>query len=78
VVLIGGLVTSIPFTLFVLPALYLRFAFSGAAARARSAEDLTTVLDELAQGAAVGGFAGEVPTGGMAVTETRALPPEGR
>jgi len=78
IVLVGGLITSVPYTLFVLPVLYLRLGFSAATAAAREAQQLTTVLDELAHGAAASGFAGEVPTGGMAITETRAVPPEGR
>ena len=77
IVVAGGLVTSIPYTLFVLPVLYLRFGAAAATAPAEE-EELTAVLDELAQGAAGAGYAGEMPAGGLAVTETRALPPEGR
>jgi Cu/Ag efflux pump CusA len=76
VVLLGALITSLPYTLFVLPVMYLRFAFSGAVARTR-AEDLpAALLDELAQGAATNAASREVPAGGLAVLESRTLPPE--
>jgi Cu/Ag efflux pump CusA len=73
-VVVGGVLTSVPYTLFVLPVLYLRFAFSPATARARGEEQLSAVLDELAHGAAAAAFSGEAAPG-LAVTETRALPP---
>jgi Cu/Ag efflux pump CusA len=50
VVLVGGLVTTVPYALFVLPALYLRFAAGTAAAPVE--EGLTAVLDGLAKDAA--------------------------
>jgi hypothetical protein len=50
VVLLGGLVTAVPYALFVLPALYLRFAAGTAAARVDEAP-LTAVLDGLAKDA---------------------------
>jgi CzcA family heavy metal efflux pump len=75
VVLVGGLVTAVPFTLFALPVLYLRFGLSRVVA---PAEQLTSALDELVQGAAAGGLSGKAATG-IAVTETQAVePPEGR
>src|SRR5262249_33468034 len=54
VVIVGGLVTAVPYALFVLPALYLRFAAGTVTAPAE--EELTAVLDGLAQdaGAATG------------------------
>jgi Cu/Ag efflux pump CusA len=76
VVTVGGLVTSVPFTLFVLPVLYLRFGMSRAHAPS-PAEQLTGVLDELAQGAAAATYASDVPSGGIVATESRALPPQG-
>jgi Cu/Ag efflux pump CusA len=51
VVLVGGLVTAVPYALFVLPALYLRFA-AGTAAAPVEEERLTAVLDGLAKDAA--------------------------
>src|SRR5262249_60324414 len=50
VVIVGGLVTAVPYALFVLPALYLRFAAGTVTAPAE--EELTAVLDGLAQDAA--------------------------
>ena len=50
VVLVAGLVTTVPYALFVLPALYLRFAPAGATAPVEE-ERLTTVLDGLAKDA---------------------------
>ena len=50
VVLVGGLVTTVPYVLFVLPALYLRFAAGRLAAPAEE-ERLTAVLDGLAKDA---------------------------
>jgi Cu/Ag efflux pump CusA len=75
-VVVGGLVTSVPYTLLVLPILYLRFGFGLAPAVAR--DEPAPVPVGTAEPAAGAGFAGEVPAGGMAVTETRALPPKGR
>jgi Cu/Ag efflux pump CusA len=49
VVIVGGLVTAVPYALFVLPALYLRFAAGTVTAPAE--EELTTVLGGLAQDA---------------------------
>jgi CzcA family heavy metal efflux pump len=74
VVVIGGLVTSVPFTLLVLPALYLRFGFSRATAREYAPQPVP-VLDGLAQGAAATAFSGDAPAG-PTVTEARAVPPE--
>jgi Cu/Ag efflux pump CusA len=51
VVLVGGLVTTVPYALFVLPALYLRFA-AGTATAPVEEERLTAVLDGLAKDAA--------------------------
>jgi hypothetical protein len=73
-VLVGGLITTVPYALFVLPVAYLRFGLGHALAPEE--EEMTAVLDELALGAANAGFSSEVPAAGLAVTETRALPPE--
>jgi Cu/Ag efflux pump CusA len=51
VVLVGGLVTTVPYALFVLPAVYLRFA-AGTATAPVEEERLTAVLDGLAKDAA--------------------------
>ncbi len=60
-VMVGGVITSVFVTLFVLPALYLRFGFSRAPERETAAEqELTAVLDELARGGVAGGIAGGV------------------
>jgi len=50
VVILGGLVTAVPYALFVLPALYLRFAAGTATARVEEAP-LAAVLDGLAKDA---------------------------
>jgi Cu/Ag efflux pump CusA len=72
VVVLGGLLTSTVFSLFVLPSLYLRFGHS----RATEAENLTAALDELARGAVAHRSTGELAAGFVA--ETRAMPnPEG-
>jgi multidrug efflux pump subunit AcrB len=76
IVVVGALITSLPYTAFVLPVLYLRFAFGRAMAPVPVDELPAALLDELAQGAAANGGAREVPAGGLALTETRALPPE--
>jgi Cu/Ag efflux pump CusA len=55
-VLIGGLMTTVPYALFVLPALYLRFAAGTAAAPVEEGQ-LTSVLDGLAKDAAAEGGA---------------------
>jgi Cu/Ag efflux pump CusA len=73
VVFVGGLITSALVSLFVLPILYLRFGFSGAA-EAAEPEGLTPTLGGLAPGPLAPG-PDEVP--GRAVTEMRAFPRPG-
>jgi Cu/Ag efflux pump CusA len=73
VVVVGGLITATPFSLFVLPVLYMRFGFSRAVSPEAAADELPAALEELARGAAgVHGAPAEI-AGGLAVTEARAV-----
>ena len=69
-VVVGGLLTSTAFSLFVLPVLYLRFGHSRAA---EPSDELTAALDEVARGA-VARRAPAEGRGGVVVAETRATP----